>query len=113
MTYRVASSYDEYWLGEPQSNSYQDYTSTFDWIKKDTRSYEKRIQYHGAQILISEQDGKIWHESASTSVNKPLVRSYKEGLRVGCNFITNDAIELIYKLHKSFLSDQDSRTHQE
>lgn len=76
-------------------------------------SYDFRGKVRGAKIYISEAGGKVYHETENTCVNKPLVRSYKEGLRVGCNFITNDAIELIYKLHKSFLSDQDSRTHQE
>ena len=42
----------------------------------------------------------------------PTVRSYPDGIKVGCSFITNEAIERLYKWHKDFLGREESRTHQ-
>lgn len=42
----------------------------------------------------------------------PKVVSHKQGIRVGCTFVTNAALEELYRLHKKFLKIEDTKVHQ-
>lgn len=52
------------------------------------------------------------HLSKHGAISTPRVSSHKEGIKVGCTFVTNEALEEIYKLHKKFLNVPDVVIHQ-
>jgi hypothetical protein len=75
---------------------------------------------HGADVEITTQ--VLNYDGLSTTIKHidkrgvgslPLVRSYKDGLRVGFTFISNEALKKIHGLHAKFLQGQDEVTHQE
>lgn len=71
-------------------------------------------EFHGATTKIDTSVySAILHKARQGTASLPVVRSYKDGLRVGCTFITNSAFKRLYELHQSFLSGQDTKTHQE
>ena len=65
-------------------------------------------RFHGATVRIYEGPyGDIKHENpyyATTII--PAVRSYSDGVKVGCTFVTTQALEKIQKWHKEFLDDE-------
>lgn len=69
---------------------------------------------HGASVEISEWgSGAVRHLDNQGVVSTPLIRSYKDGIRVGCTFITTEALKKIHSLHSRFLQKEDGVTHQE
>lgn len=72
--------------------------------------------FHGAEIRIfqvSEPSKQIYHESRGSShITTPTIRSYQDGIRIGCSFLTTKALEQIYQWHRDFLETPDSKTHQ-
>lgn len=77
---------------------------------------------HGADVEIditrhtlsfTTESGKIFkHMDKQGRISQPSVRSYKEGVRIGCTFITGEALEKLAELHKKFLTDPGFRIHQ-
>ena len=62
-----------------------------------------RVPGHGCTCEISKDSrGDIHHLGVAGHDSLPSVRSYPDGIKVGCTFITNDAVELLYKWHKEF-----------
>lgn len=43
---------------------------------------------------------------------KPTIRSYPDGIKVGCTFLTNDVLSWLYKRHTEFLGEGRVKTHQ-
>lgn len=83
------------------------------YTEAEYRNSWKIGKFHGASIGI-ELDGKIKHISGpSLYVTTPVVRSYRDGIRVGCTFISNEAIKHLHSLHQNFLQGQIELTHQE
>ena len=72
-----------------------------------------RPVFHGCNYLVRESGGTIMHEGWSGGPLKATVRSYQDGIKVGCTFITNEAVEQLYKWHTSFIRNPDSKTWQE
>ena len=61
------------------------------------------VPRYGCTFEISKSSGAIIrHLGITGHENFPSVRSYPDGIKVGCTFITNDAVELLYKWHKEF-----------
>lgn len=87
---------------EPEANYYTNYSNYF----------PSHIVPHGCDILISCYHGscKISHTTCNSRTT-PKIRSHKDGMRIGCTFVSNDALEEIYKLHKKFQT-QESMDHQ-
>lgn len=74
-------------------------------------SVEKESECRGCNVQISTFAGKVLHELRGLE-SYPTIRSYSDGLKVGCTFVTNAALEKIYAWHKEFLGREESRTHQ-
>jgi len=70
------------------------------------------ITSHGCSTKIFANGKTVFHRFNFSSSDIPIIRSYEDGIKVGCTFITNEAVELIYNLHKSFLDGTNSKTHQ-
>jgi hypothetical protein len=67
--------------------------------------------FHGCDILL-HGTSTVYHESRIGNTTTPTIRSYKDGLKVGCTFINNNTLELLYKWHKDFILCGDTKTHQ-
>lgn len=76
------------------------------------RISEDSADFHGCEIRLPLVKGKIHHETKNT-LRIPTVRSYPDGVKVGCTFLTTDALETLYAWHLAFLLDKHSRTHQQ
>ncbi len=75
-----------------------------------------RPRKYGATVeIFSGPSGTIFHHLTSGAMtHQPLIRSYKDGVRIGCTFIDSESIEKIYKMHQEYLrSNPDYKTHQE
>lgn len=71
-------------------------------------------KFHSARIAIIMSAADIDTLLHETEFGSEKVRfvSYKDGIRVGCTYISNDAIEFIYKKHEEFLHNEDCVEHQ-
>ena len=67
---------------------------------------------HGCEIEIARRQGDSISHLNGIHVIYPTVRSYSDGVKIGCTFITNEALELIYKWHKDFTESENSKIHQ-
>ena len=67
---------------------------------------------HGRSVEIGFRRGDRIIHLAGYTVTYPTVRSYADGVVVGCSFVTTEALERIYSWHKGFLGREESRTHQ-
>ena len=78
-----------------------------------------RERGHGAQVRIGEESRSAWEGGARVyhetwgSKTYPTVRSYRDGIRIGCTFVTNEAFRKIWDWHKEFLDGECTKTHQE
>jgi hypothetical protein len=69
---------------------------------------------HGASIEISKRNSDhLYHLDRNGSATHPLIRSYSDGIRIGCTFVTNEALKKIHSMHQRYLSKEDYVTHQE
>lgn len=69
-------------------------------------------EFHGASVrLCVDLCGNISHENQSAPPSIPTVRSYSDGIRVGCTFVTTEALAQVQKWHKEFLESK-SGLHQ-
>jgi len=75
-------------------------------------AHQSQNTSHGCDIKIHATGTTIYHVPTVLGIVAPTVRSYKDGIKIGCTFVTNEAVELIYNLHKSYLDNTDSKTHQ-
>jgi hypothetical protein len=66
---------------------------------------------HGASIVLTKSGTGVYHNQNGQSA-QVLIRSYKDGMRVGCTFITNEALERIYEYHRRYVSRSDYEQHQ-
>jgi len=66
---------------------------------------------HGCRVRIGLSQGEIRHYDEK-GFEPALVRSYAEGMRIGCTFITNEALDTIWECHKSYINRKDEVTHQ-
>jgi hypothetical protein len=70
-------------------------------------------RFHGGNIRIYESAIGIKHENRlSGKQSLPTIRSYADGVKVGCSFLTTDALQKIYSWHQDFLRDHKDRTWQ-
>lgn len=67
--------------------------------------------FHGCDVLIGGL-ATITHRTPGHYHTLPTIRSHRDGIKVGCSFITTEALERIYQLHKAFTDQTDSKTHQ-
>lgn len=77
---------------------------------------------HGADVEISitkhkpsftTESGKLFHHvDKQGKTTQPSVKSYNDGVRIGCTFVTNEALEKLAELHKNFLTNPGFRIHQ-
>lgn len=88
--------------------------------ERDYEYYSKNAQYfpptftvpHGCDIYLQYEKLSDTIRHIRTYDNtKPKIRSYRDGLKVGCTFIDNETLEHLYKLHKKFQT-QESMDHQ-
>ena len=74
---------------------------------------------HGARVKIGVESRPAWEGGARVyhetwdGKTFPIVRSYKDGVRVGCTFVSTEALEKIRAWHQEFLLSPDAMTHQE
>ena len=61
------------------------------------------METHGCSISLLVGYGKQITHSQNGTVTYPTIRSYKGGLKVGCTFVSNEALEMIYQWHKDFV----------
>ena len=73
--------------------------------------YQRREYKHGADTQILLDGNKIYHRKYGNET-LPVVRSYPEGLRVGCTFISNEALERLFKFNQEYLNRKDIVEHQ-
>ena len=67
---------------------------------------------HGCSIeLAKRHNGSISH-LCSTEVSYPTIRSYGDGIKVGCTFVTSEALKQIHEWHQSFLRGETEKTWQ-
>ena len=75
--------------------------------------YPPSGKFHGCKILLRREPyGAIHHVNWDDFVSLPTIRSYEDGIKVGCTFLTTDALKALYDWHKEFLGREESRTHQ-
>jgi len=70
---------------------------------------------HGCSVRIDTTNWEsvcISHESSSGIVTYPTVRSYPDGIKVGCSFVSTSTLEKIFRWHQEFLSDKGEKTWQ-
>ncbi len=70
---------------------------------------------HGAKIEIHISGGLplITHRtSVEVYAKTESVKSYPDGMVVGCNFISNEALDTIWGYHQQYIKDKQSLTHQ-
>lgn len=73
------------------------------------RSYQP--EGHGASIVLNLSGCGVYHNQSGHS-QQVLIRSYKDGMRVGCTFITNEALERIIEFHRRYINRTDYEQHQ-
>ena len=72
---------------------------------------------HGAKVSIGlhqtnyQSNDRLFHETWDAKTF-PVVRSYVDGMRIGCTFISNEALRKIWDWHQDF-SAATSKTHQQ
>lgn len=71
-----------------------------------------RPPMHGAKVTIGYSPLGFVHYDGCAET-KPLVRSYRNGVRVGCTFITSEALDEVHRLHRKFISNLNEFTHQQ
>ena len=70
-------------------------------------------QFRGCDVRIFLDSFGIEHEGRLTGRrHMPTVRSYDNGIKVGCTFITNDALEKIADWKQSFVENKRGKTWQ-
>jgi hypothetical protein len=77
--------------------------------------FPPRSDFHGCNFLISRQsqsDGDILHTDWNEKSTMPTIRSYHDGIKVGCSFLTSGALESLYLWHRNFLEEHGEKTHQ-
>jgi hypothetical protein len=87
-------------------------------LSEDSVPCSRDYPGHGARVGIVKDSYMNSSRSVISHISggnrrQVLVRSYKDGIRVGCTFVTNEALEEIYRLHSEFLKEKDYVTHQE
>lgn len=65
------------------------------------------VDKHGANYAISLSGGIVYHDGSRTTF-----RSYKDGVRIGCTFVSSAALAHIAHAHKDFLNNPTSKDHQ-
>jgi hypothetical protein len=68
-------------------------------------------RHHGARYAITKTYGVVMHQEGDKG-KQVLIRSYRDGIRIGCTFVSNDALREIWEMHSGFLNSQESVTHQ-
>lgn len=65
------------------------------------------------EIRISKVSPNVTHRT-STEVYARLenIKSYPDGMLVGCTFISNEALDRIWEYHQQYIKDKQSLTHQ-
>lgn len=108
-------------MGTPiDETNYTDNTLQNQAVNADFRVYVSKPRYDAdVQIDIHHIYPKygtptyvISHTTKARKRTSPTIISHKEGITVGCSFITNAALEEIYQLHKKFLKVPDEIIHQ-
>ena len=83
------------------------YNSGYEGRSDDSRN-------HGAEVRISlsaDSLARVLH-SRGCFDSVPTIRSYREGIRIGCTFVTSEALRKIWDWHQDF-SAATSKTHQQ
>lgn len=66
---------------------------------------------HGCDNLLSVLDGNVFY-FGNRFREDLIIRSYSNGIKVGCTFLTTEALEKLYKWHSEFLKHKTEKTHQ-
>jgi len=82
--------------------------------QEDFHAFHRHKDFHGCEIRLEKSDahGDALRHLVKGAATWPTVRSYPDGLKVGCTFLTSAALELIYRWHEDFLVTNNTRTHQ-
>lgn len=65
------------------------------------------IKTHGADVIISYLGECMGYMHLTAEKHtKPRVELFPDGVRLGCAFITKDALEKIASEHKAFMSER-------
>lgn len=76
-------------------------------------SYERPRHAAEVEIEVSKSNvAYITHMDKNGVKTTPKITSYKDGVHVGCSFISNEALNKIYLLHRDFIASLDSKKHQ-
>lgn len=66
---------------------------------------------HGAAVGLIRKHGIVFHYTGGQS-KQVLIRSYSDGIRVGCTFVSNEALREIWDMHTKYLKHEDFVQHQ-
>lgn len=70
-------------------------------------------QFRGCDVRIFLDSFGVEHEGRLTGRrHTPCVRSYENGIKVGCTFITNDALRKIAEWQRCFVGNKSEKTWQ-
>ena len=100
MSYDAEDEANSYYYGGKPSNGYR--PRPLNGISADA---------HGANIVIMKVGDRIVHETREQTT-KLLIRSYRNGIRIGCTFISDEAFSAICDMHLNYRT-KDYTEHQE
>lgn len=74
--------------------------------------YQYPSDRHGTKIKIdTDALHKVVHVQEGVTKNTPII-SYPDGMRVGCTFITNEALGKLWDFHQEYRNRNEYLEHQ-
>ena len=63
---------------------------------------------HGCtvELYTKASDIGVFHYANGQGSYRPTIRSYRDGVKIGCTFVSNDAFRQIVKWHENQLKDE-------
>jgi hypothetical protein len=71
----------------------------------------RKRKFHDCSFRIELNDSLIYHNNGYISNGIPII-SYPDGMKVGCTFITNEALGKLYDFHQEYKNRNDYLEHQ-
>lgn len=70
--------------------------------------------HYGALVEIGiDMKGSISHTRKTESPRTITVRSYDDGMKIGCTFVTNEAFTRLSRWHDEYMKSRAPKTHQQ
>ena len=65
------------------------------------------VKTHGAQVVITYSTGSLGFVHLTTAgASSPRVELFPDGVRIGCTFVTTDALQTLAREHAAFLVER-------